>query len=171
MPLQNAEFNLVTLSPPTDDASFSPVDPLLAWRGRQLANKLLQRPRGCGRLVIHWRGHRLLDKLEFLLLSSPLSSVLARRFFMYKLPNRHGKKFSGEGEKYLLLEKGSEQWVNGKGSVNESTGALGRTVGQLYSYNKVRTSHTVKFFLSPLQFSFELLPLDFDANQWASSHV
>lgn len=62
---------------------------------------------------------------------------------MYKLPNRHGKKFSGEGEKYLLLEKGSQQWIDGKGSVNESTGALGRTVGQLYGNNKVRCSRTV----------------------------
>lgn len=57
-------------------------------------------------------------------------------FYMYKLPVRRGKHFSGEGEKYLLLEKGSEGWTDGKGSVNESTGALGRTVGQLYSHNK-----------------------------------
>lgn len=62
---------------------------------------------------------------------------------MYKLPTRRGKQFSGEGEKYLLLEKGSEGWTDGKGSVNESTGALGRTVGQLYSHGKVRCSDTV----------------------------
>lgn len=78
-----------------------------------------------------------------ILLSSPLSAALTRRFYMYKLPSRHGKKFSGEGEKYLLLEKGSEQWTDGKGFVNESTGALGRTVGQLYSNKKVYSSHTV----------------------------
>lgn len=133
----------------TDAASFSPVDSLLACRRRQLAHKLLQRQRGSGRLVIYWRLDRLLDKLEILLLSSPLSSLLARRFYMYKLPNRHDKKFSGEGEKYLLLEKGSEQWTNGKGSVNESTGALGRTVGQLYSNNRVRCSHTASQYQTP----------------------
>lgn len=62
---------------------------------------------------------------------------------MYKLPTRRGKQFPGEGEKYLLLEKGSEGWTDGKGSVNESTGALGRTVGQLYSQSKVRCLDTV----------------------------
>lgn len=94
-------------------------------------------------MVIHLSQDKLLDKLECLLLSSPLSPALARRFYMYKLPTRSGKKFSGEGEKYLLLEKGSEEWTEGKGSVNESTGALGRTVGPLYSQNKVRCLDTV----------------------------
>lgn len=81
--------------------------------------------------------------LEFCRCPHPSLVAVSRRFYMYKLPNRHGKKFSGEGEKYLLLEKGSEQWTNGMGSVNESTGALGRTVGQLYANNKVRCSRTV----------------------------
>lgn len=54
-------------------------------------------------------------------------------FYIYKLPKEHGKKSSQEGEMYLLLEKGSDGWTNGKGTVNETTGALGRTVGQLYS--------------------------------------
>lgn len=79
----------------------------------------------------------------FVVVFTPLSPVLSRRFYMYKLPVRRGKQFSGEGEKYLLLEKGSEGWTDGKGSVNESTGALGRTVGQLYSHNKVRCLDTV----------------------------
>ncbi|KAM6994456.1 deoxyribonuclease-2-alpha [Tautogolabrus adspersus] len=48
-------------------------------------------------------------------------------FYLYKLP---------KGEQYLLLEKGSDGWTNGKGTVNDTTGALGRTVGQLYSQGK-----------------------------------
>lgn len=53
-------------------------------------------------------------------------------FYMYKLPE-HGRKYPHQGETYLLLDKGSEGWTNGKGTVNDTTGALGRTVGQLYS--------------------------------------
>lgn len=56
---------------------------------------------------------------------------------MYKLPKEHGTKSTEQGEMYLLLEKGSEGWTNGKGTVNDTTGALGRTVGQLYSQEKV----------------------------------
>ncbi|XP_068612328.1 deoxyribonuclease-2-alpha [Brachionichthys hirsutus] len=52
-------------------------------------------------------------------------------FYIYKLPKEHSS-----GELYLLLEKGSGGWINGKGLVNDSTGALGRTVGQLYSQGK-----------------------------------
>ncbi|XP_054477316.1 deoxyribonuclease-2-alpha isoform X2 [Anoplopoma fimbria] len=52
---------------------------------------------------------------------------------MYKLPKEHGEKSPHQGEMYLLLEKGSEGWSKGKGTVNDTTGALGRTVGQLYS--------------------------------------
>ncbi|KAL3059975.1 deoxyribonuclease-2-alpha [Trematomus bernacchii] len=54
-------------------------------------------------------------------------------FYLYKLPKEHGKKSPHKGEMYLLLDKGSEGWTNGKGTVNDTTGALGRTVGQLYS--------------------------------------
>ncbi|XP_029307020.1 deoxyribonuclease-2-alpha isoform X2 [Cottoperca gobio] len=57
-------------------------------------------------------------------------------FYMYKLPKGHDKKHPHEGEMYLLLDKGSEGWTNGKGTVNDTTGALGRTVGQLYSQGK-----------------------------------
>lgn len=56
---------------------------------------------------------------------------------MYKLPKEHGRKAPQEGESYLLLEKGSDGWTSGKGTVNDTTGALGRTVGQLYSQGKV----------------------------------
>lgn len=56
---------------------------------------------------------------------------------MYKLPKEHGSKSPGGGEMYLLLDKGSEGWTEGKGTVNDTTGALGRTVGQLYSQGKV----------------------------------
>lgn len=69
-------------------------------------------------------------------LSVPLSAIV--RFYMYKLPKEHGRKGPLEGQTYLLLEKGSEGWTQGKGSVNDSTGALGRTVGQVYSQGKVR---------------------------------
>ncbi|KAF3839565.1 hypothetical protein F7725_018282, partial [Dissostichus mawsoni] len=54
-------------------------------------------------------------------------------FYLYKLPKEHDKKSPHKGEMYLLLDKGSEGWTNGKGTVNDTTGALGRTVGQLYS--------------------------------------
>ncbi|XP_042346305.1 deoxyribonuclease-2-alpha [Plectropomus leopardus] len=57
-------------------------------------------------------------------------------FYMYKLPKEHGRKAPYLGEVYLLLEKGSEGWTAGKGTVNDTTGALGRTVGQLYSQGK-----------------------------------
>lgn len=91
---------------------------------------------------------------------------------MYKLPIRRGKQFSGEGEKYLLLEKGSEEWADGKGSVNESTGALGRTVGQLYSH-KVRGLDTVP---DPSHHHNSCFPpetpaLSFWCNQSASSQL
>lgn len=57
---------------------------------------------------------------------------------MYKLPKEHGRASpEEEGEMYLLLEKGSEGWTDGKVTVNDTTGALGRTVGQLYSQGKV----------------------------------
>ncbi|XP_026172480.1 deoxyribonuclease-2-alpha [Mastacembelus armatus] len=58
-------------------------------------------------------------------------------FYMYKLPKEHGRGSpEQEGDAYLLLDKGSEGWTEGKGTVNDTTGALGRTVGQLYSQGK-----------------------------------
>lgn len=51
------------------------------------------------------------------------------RFYLYKLPYHKSRI---EGLKYLLLEKGSEGWVDGTGPVNQSTGALARTMGPLY---------------------------------------
>lgn len=62
-----------------------------------------------------------------------LPHSLIPRFYIYKLP-KENEKTAGL---YLLLEKGSNSWVNGKGTVNDTTGALGRTVGQLYSQEKV----------------------------------
>ncbi|XP_049439058.1 deoxyribonuclease-2-alpha [Epinephelus fuscoguttatus] len=56
-------------------------------------------------------------------------------FYMYKLP-KDGRKDLHGGEMYLLMDKGSEGWSPGKGTVNDTTGALGRTVGQLYSQGK-----------------------------------
>ncbi|KAF1388363.1 hypothetical protein PFLUV_G00089410 [Perca fluviatilis] len=57
-------------------------------------------------------------------------------FYVYKLPKEHGEKSPHQGELYILLDKGSEGWTNGKVTVNDTTGALGRTVGQLYSQGK-----------------------------------
>ncbi|KAL2092429.1 hypothetical protein ACEWY4_012227 [Coilia grayii] len=50
-------------------------------------------------------------------------------FYLYKLPH-HESRF--EGLKYLFMDKVTEGWADGRGLVNDSTGALGRTVGQLY---------------------------------------
>lgn len=79
----------------------------------------------------------------FTCLLSPLP-LLHLRFYMYKLPKEHGRKAPYLGEFYLLLEKGSDGWTNGKGTVNDTTGALGRTVGQLYSQGKVCRRHSHK---------------------------
>ncbi|KAM4735569.1 deoxyribonuclease-2-alpha isoform 2-T2 [Anableps anableps] len=57
-------------------------------------------------------------------------------FYLYKLPKEGGRKQEFKGEAYLLLDKGSEGWTEGKVTVNDTTGALGRTVGQLYSQDK-----------------------------------
>ncbi|KAM7421458.1 hypothetical protein PAMA_015546 [Pampus argenteus] len=57
-------------------------------------------------------------------------------FYMYKLPKEHGKKSPDAGMMYLLMDKGSDGWTNGKATVNDTSGALGRTVGQLYSQRK-----------------------------------
>ncbi|CAL8287851.1 unnamed protein product [Merluccius merluccius] len=51
-------------------------------------------------------------------------------FYLYKLP-QHACK-SCTGLQYLLMEKGSEGWAEGKADVNSTAGAPGRTVGQLY---------------------------------------
>lgn len=58
---------------------------------------------------------------------------------MYKLPKEEGgePRHGGGGDGYLLLEKGGGGWTDGKGTVNDSSAALGRTVGQLYSPAKV----------------------------------
>jgi len=56
---------------------------------------------------------------------------------MYKLPKEDRSKSPTRGEMYLLLEKGSEGWTEGKTTVNDTMGALGRTVGQMYSQAKV----------------------------------
>lgn len=57
-------------------------------------------------------------------------------FYVYKLPKEHGRKAPIKGEKYLLMNKGGEGWTDGKYTVNDTAGALGRTVGQLYSQGK-----------------------------------
>ncbi|XP_047216981.1 deoxyribonuclease-2-alpha isoform X3 [Girardinichthys multiradiatus] len=57
-------------------------------------------------------------------------------FYLYKLPKEGGRQSERTGETYLLLDKGSEGWSEGKVTVNNTMGALGRTVGQLYSQEK-----------------------------------
>ncbi|KAJ7985446.1 hypothetical protein DPEC_G00352120 [Dallia pectoralis] len=54
-------------------------------------------------------------------------------FYLYKLPHVDE---NNDGQRYLLMDKGSEGWADGQGSVNDSAGALGRTVGQLYEQGK-----------------------------------
>ncbi|TNN47887.1 Deoxyribonuclease-2-beta [Liparis tanakae] len=70
-------------------------------------------------------------------------------FYLYKLPKEHGGKSPHRGELYLLMEEGSEGWTNGTGTVNDTTAALGRTVGQLYSQGRVRVTviHPFSIFL------------------------
>ncbi|XP_011603393.2 LOW QUALITY PROTEIN: deoxyribonuclease-2-alpha [Takifugu rubripes] len=73
--------------------------------------------------------------------SSPIScyndrGVAVDWFYLYKLPKEDGREAHYHGDSYLLLEKGGEGWTNGKGTVNDTTGALGKTVGQLYSQGK-----------------------------------
>ncbi|PWA24979.1 hypothetical protein CCH79_00015469 [Gambusia affinis] len=58
------------------------------------------------------------------------------RFYLYKLPKEGGRTHEFKGETYLLLDKGSEGWTEGKVTVNDTKGALGQTVGQLYSQEK-----------------------------------
>lgn len=139
---------------------------LCATRGQHPANQLLQWQRRCSWLVIN----KILNKTAFgvirklrgtlnqfsvkllhlhiciftcLCLSHVLTSWFSHlRFYMYKLPKEHGRKAPYLGEFYLLLEKGSDGWTNGKGTVNDTTGALGRTVGQLYSQGKVCRHHS-----------------------------
>ncbi|XP_059920472.1 deoxyribonuclease-2-alpha isoform X1 [Gadus macrocephalus] len=57
-------------------------------------------------------------------------------YYLYKLPNQKGSKDPARGLRYLLLEKGSEGWTEGKFNANSSAGAPGRTVGQLYGGHK-----------------------------------
>ncbi|XP_018595204.2 deoxyribonuclease-2-alpha-like [Scleropages formosus] len=52
-------------------------------------------------------------------------------FHLYKLP-RLAHQLRGDGLQYLLMGPGSEGWAPGAVEVNDSAGALGRTVGQLY---------------------------------------
>ncbi|XP_036395144.1 deoxyribonuclease-2-alpha [Megalops cyprinoides] len=56
--------------------------------------------------------------------------------YLYKLPH-HSRSHAprDEGLRYLLMGRGSEGWTEGAVLVNDSTGALGRTVGQLYEQN------------------------------------
>ncbi|XP_061677220.1 deoxyribonuclease-2-alpha [Syngnathoides biaculeatus] len=54
-------------------------------------------------------------------------------FYVYKLPKEHG---GVSGLTYLVMEAGGGGWMPGKGTVNDTAGALGTTLGQLYSHEK-----------------------------------
>ncbi|XP_061839062.1 deoxyribonuclease-2-alpha [Nerophis lumbriciformis] len=57
-------------------------------------------------------------------------------FYLYKLPSHHGGESSHGGLTYLLMDEGSSGWSSGKWGVNDTSGALGMTLGQLYSQGK-----------------------------------
>lgn len=61
-------------------------------------------------------------------------------FYLYKLPLNSGYSSPARGLQYLLLDKGDSEWMDGKASVNDSTSALGRTVGQLYAKESRETA-------------------------------
>ncbi|XP_072317129.1 deoxyribonuclease-2-alpha [Eucyclogobius newberryi] len=89
-----------------------------------------------------------LPMLLLLVLLSPLEGVVTSPvscyddlgapvdwFYVYKLPRAvgEGPEVGPEaGLRYLLLEKGSEAWAEGAVNINDTHGAVGRTVGQLY---------------------------------------
>lgn len=138
-----------------DDVLLSADAPVLARLcfargGQQLTDQLLQWPRSCCRLVIPPSNYH-----QHLKMSSPSHSAFFR-FYLYKLPKEDRMEPQEEGDRYLLLEKGSEEWSNGQGTVNDTTGALGRTVGQLYSQGKVRlwTTSTLSALQSYMQIWF-----------------
>lgn len=160
----NAEW-FIYVSSPSDASVPVPAELLFATRGRQFTNKLLQRRRRCSWLVIDWQWawtkRAFKNRCLFLtpedwssnvqvhlasrccvyaspnIFLSHVSRSAILRFYMYKLPKEKGKKSAHAGEMYLLMQKGSGGWTNGKGTVNDTTGALGRTVGQVYSQGKV----------------------------------
>ena len=76
----------------------------------------------------------------------PRSPSLSTRYYLYKLPNQKGSKDPARGLMYLLLEKGSEGWTEGKFNANSTAGAPGRTVGQLYGSHKVWLSPSMPSF-------------------------
>ncbi|XP_077382131.1 deoxyribonuclease-2-alpha [Festucalex cinctus] len=51
-------------------------------------------------------------------------------FHMYKLPKEAD---AAPGFTYLLLDEGSAGWTPGRGTINDTDGALGRTLAPLYS--------------------------------------
>ncbi|XP_057691048.1 deoxyribonuclease-2-alpha isoform X2 [Corythoichthys intestinalis] len=55
-------------------------------------------------------------------------------FYMYKLPKEHG---TASGLRYFLLDRGGADWAPGQGDINDTSGALGRTLGQLYTQTEV----------------------------------
>ncbi|XP_028326757.1 deoxyribonuclease-2-alpha isoform X2 [Gouania willdenowi] len=57
-------------------------------------------------------------------------------FYSYKLPKHGVSESHTDGLMYLLMDGGSDGWSKGTTTVNDTTGALGRTVGQLYSSGK-----------------------------------
>ncbi|MBN3290601.1 DNS2B protein, partial [Polypterus senegalus] len=56
-------------------------------------------------------------------------------FFLYKLPNS-GKEFPSEGLRYMYLDSTNRSWSAGMKLINESGGAVQKTLEQLYKLGK-----------------------------------
>lgn len=57
---------------------------------------------------------------------------LFNRFIVYKLPKPHGSSTEA-GMQYMYLDESTKGWVKGKSLMNDTEGAVGRTVQQLYA--------------------------------------
>ncbi|KAM9782965.1 deoxyribonuclease-2-alpha [Neosynchiropus ocellatus] len=77
--------------------------------------------------------------------TSPIScyndkGVATDWFYLYKLPKYSGHTSAAEGLRYLLLDEGESEWIDGKTAVNDSASALGSTVGQVYAQESRETA-------------------------------
>ncbi|RXM92743.1 Deoxyribonuclease-2-alpha [Acipenser ruthenus] len=52
-------------------------------------------------------------------------------FFLYKLPRPRQRPLE-DGLRYMYLDSENQDWREGRGSINQSEGAVGRTLEQLY---------------------------------------
>ncbi|XP_077576373.1 deoxyribonuclease-2-alpha [Stigmatopora nigra] len=59
-------------------------------------------------------------------------------FYMYKLPKRHGAQ---SGLNYFFLGRGGADWTPGRAGIDHPAGALGGTLGQLYSRRNTEVAY------------------------------